>query len=126
MSVVLDASAVLAMVLHEPGREAVRAVLAGAVMNTVNLSEVYTKVVENRLDVDAVRAAIQASPMRIVAFDDAHAILTGKLRQQTRQYGLSLGDRACLATAIRERRPVMTADKAWLKLGLDIEITSIR
>ena len=126
MSVVLDASALLAMVLHEPGRDVVRAALDGAVISTVNLSEVYTKVVEKGLDVDAVRAAIQTSPIHIVAFGDEHALWTGKLRKQTRAHGLSLGDRACLATAMHEKRPVMTADKAWRNLDLGIEVIVIR
>ncbi len=126
MSMVLDSSAVLAMLLHEPGGDRVRSALGGAVINAVNLSEVYAKSVEKALDADAVRKAFTALSISIVPFDDAHAFIAGKLRQQTRDYGLSLGDRACLATAMIERRPVLTADRAWLKLGLDIEITAIR
>jgi len=78
------------------------------------------------LDVEAVRKAFSALSINVVPFGDAHAFIAGKLREQTRAYGLSLGDRACLATAILERRGVLTADKAWLNLRLDIEITSIR
>ena len=126
MTVVLDSSAVLAMVLNETGHAVVRQALDGAVISAVNLSEVYTKVVEKGLDVDAIRLAMLASPVRVVAFGDGHAFLAGKLRESTRSHGLSLGDRACLATAMLERGSVLTADKAWLKLGLDIEIISIR
>jgi len=126
MSVVLDASAVLAMVLHEPGRDAVRAAMGEAAISTVNLSEVYTKVVEKRLDVGAVRDALLASRIQIVAFDDEAALLAGKLREQTKAFGLSLGDRACLATALIEKGAVMTADKAWRNLDLGVEIIVIR
>jgi len=126
MSVVLDSSAILAMVLDEPGHIAVRRALAGSLISAVNLSEVYTKVVEKRLDVDAIQLAMSASPIQVVPFNDLHALLAGKLREQTRAYGLSLGDRACLATAILEKRAVMTTDKAWRNLNLDVEIIVIR
>jgi len=126
MSVVLDSSAILAMVLDEPGHIAVRRALAGSLISAVNLSEVYTKVVEKRLDLDAIQLAMSASPIQVVPFNDLHALLAGKLREQTRAYGLSLGDRACLATAILEKRAVMTTDKAWRNLNLDVEIIVIR
>lgn len=126
MSVILDSSAILAMLLHEPGGDQVRGALGGAVISTVNLSEVYAKSVEKALDAEAVRKAFSALSIGIVPFNDVHAFIAGKLRQQTRDYGLSLGDRACLATAIVERRSVLTADRAWLSLGLDVKITAIR
>ncbi len=126
MSVVLDASAALALLLDEPGSEKVVGSIQGALISSVNMSEVYTKSVDLGKDVAVARAFFLSLPVRIVSFDDVHARLAGDLRRQTRRYGLSLGDRACLATAMLEKRSVLTADKAWLKLDLDIEIISIR
>jgi len=126
MTVVLDASAALALLLDEPGSEKVAAVIHGSIISSVNMSEVYAKSVDLAKDVDATRKFFRALPVRIVGFDDAHAFVAGRLRRQTRRHGLSFGDRACLATAMVEKRPVLTADKAWLMLDLDIEITSIR
>jgi PIN domain nuclease of toxin-antitoxin system len=44
----------------------------------------------------------------------------------TRPYGLSLGDRACLALAIRRKATVYTTDAAWKNLNLGIEVEVIR
>lgn len=126
MSVVLDASALLAFFLGEPGSDAVRAVLDDALINTVNLSEIYATAVEKGVDVEAVRNSVTALSIRIVPFGETHAFIAGELRKHTRRHGLSLGDRACLATAIIEKCPVITADRIWLKVGLDMEITLIR
>lgn len=126
MSVVLDSSAVLAVVLNEPGSQRVGAALNGAVISAVNLSEIYATASEKGLDIAGIRGAVAGLGIRIVPFGDTHALLAGQLRPVTRSLGLSLGDRACLATAIFEKRPAMTADKAWLNLNLPIEIISIR
>lgn len=126
MSVVLDASAILALLLREPGSETVSAVAASAVISSVNAAEVYSKATEKGVDVVQARRLLAGLGLRIASFDDDHAYLAGILRHDTRKHGLSLGDRACLATAMLERLPVLTADRAWLHLGLAIEITAIR
>ncbi|MFZ1106612.1 MAG: PIN domain-containing protein [Hyphomicrobiaceae bacterium] len=64
--------------------------------------------------------------LAIVPFDEELARQTGALRPATRSLGLSLGDRACLALAQRERLPVLTADRSWAKLDLGIAITMVR
>jgi len=40
--------------------------------------------------------------------------------------GLSLGDRACLALALREQAPVLTGDRAWSKVDVGVEVVLIR
>ncbi|HWU48278.1 MAG TPA: type II toxin-antitoxin system VapC family toxin [Asticcacaulis sp.] len=126
MSAVLDASALLAMLLYEPGRETVLAALKGAAVSAVNMSEVYAKIAEKGLDMEAARKAFSTLPFEVTPFDEAHAFLAGQLRVATRAYGLSFGDRACLATAMLAKRAVLTADRAWLRLDLGIDIVAIR
>jgi ribonuclease VapC len=46
--------------------------------------------------------------------------------RRIRHYGLSLGDRACLALAMELKLPVVTADRAWIDLDLGIDICVIR
>ncbi|HEY6577890.1 MAG TPA: hypothetical protein VIY09_01080, partial [Rhizomicrobium sp.] len=50
----------------------------------------------------------------------------GELERTTRNIGISLGDRFCLALAISAKRPVVTTDRIWLALGYGIEIILAR
>lgn len=126
MSVVLDSSAVLALLWNEAGSNLVMARLGGAIVSAVNVAEIYAKCAERSQDVEAARRVLQNMPLEIRGFDEPQALLSGKLRVLTRPFGLSLGDRACLAMAILEKRPVMTADRTWQKLDLGVEIIAIR
>jgi ribonuclease VapC len=125
--VVLDASAVLALINDEPGAEKLPlALLSEAVISAVNLAEVHSKLVGRGMDAkDAWEAAL--SPVsEVVAFSAEQAKTTGDLVAGTRRFGLSLGDRACLALAAALKAPVYTADKSWKKLNLSVQIHLIR
>ena len=94
---VLDASALLALLLGEPGGEKVKTVLDGALLCAVNLAEVvshYAKLGASRTDIEAM---LRQVPIRIVPVDTALSYEAGMLRPITLQGGLSLGDRYCLA-----------------------------
>jgi ribonuclease VapC len=125
----LDASAVLAVLNDEPGAERVReAMVQGAFVSAVNLSEVVAKLTERQLSNSAIEAALAQLEFEVMPFDERQAHIAGFLRRDTREQGLSLGDRACLALAASERVPALTAERAWARLALDppIEITMIR
>lgn len=64
--------------------------------------------------------------LEVVPFGEADALASAELRTSTRHAGLSLADRACLALAIRENAPVITADRAWARLDLGLDIQLIR
>lgn len=125
-SVVLDASALLTVLNGETGSDKVIEVLPGAVMNTVNLSEVVAKLVENDMPEKAALEAIDELDFLIKPFDEEMAYKAAFLRPATKNIGLSLGDRACLATGLILRLPVITADRVWRKLTLPLEIQLIR
>lgn len=111
---VLDASALLALLLGEPGADKVRAVLDGAAMGAVNLAEIvsfYAKLGAARDDVEAM---LQPLPLRLVPADAALSYEAGMLRAATVPFGLSLGDRYCLALAKQEGVPALTAERRWL------------
>jgi PIN domain nuclease of toxin-antitoxin system len=124
--IVLDASAVLALLKREPGAERVRAALGRAILGTVNVAEVHSKLVDLGLSRDAAEARIRFLGCAIVAFSEGHAIEAGALIAETRGLGLSLGDRACLALAIERKATVYTTDRIWKDLDLGIEIEMIR
>ncbi|MEI9906050.1 MAG: type II toxin-antitoxin system VapC family toxin [Asticcacaulis sp.] len=126
MSSVLDASAVMALIMREPGEEKVRGEIGDAIISSVNMAEVYSTCADRKLDPAVIGRTLSGMGLAILNFLPAHAFVAGQLRPLTRSHGLSLGDRACLATAMVEKLPVMTADRAWLTLSLPVEVISIR
>lgn len=125
--VVLDASAVLALLQGEAGADIVADLLPRGAMSAVNLSEVVAKLTDHGMPADAARTALDGLPIEVHPFDRDAAYAAGELRRVTRGAGLSLGDRACLALAMRLGVPAVTADRAWASLAADIvRITVIR
>ena len=124
--VALDSSAILAVFLSEPGGEAVLSVLPGALLSTVNLAEVITRMINLGADSEHVWSRIHSIQCEISVFTDEQARIAAELKAVTRPFGLSLGDRACLALAIERKATVYTTDKAWKNLELGIKIEVIR
>jgi PIN domain nuclease of toxin-antitoxin system len=122
----LDASALLAYLQQEQGGTQVRQVLFAACMSTVNWCEVVQKLHANAIDDKAVAKTLSLLGLRFIPFGVAHADKAGELWKTTAPFGLSLGDRACLATGLVENMPVMTADKMWQKISLPLNIQLIR
>ena len=116
---VLDASAVLAVLNGERGEKKVIPLLSESAISSVNLSEVAAKLLEAGMDETSAQIAISVLGIGEVAeFTEDLAWAAARLRPLTKQYGLSLGDRACLALAIKLNVPAVTADKEWSKLKL--------
>ena len=111
--VVLDASALLALIHDEPGAAKVAEALAGSRMSSVNLAEVISHFVHAGMPAAEVDAMLRPLPVEIVAADEGLAHIAGRLRAATAAAGLSLGDRFCLALAQRDGLPAMTADRQW-------------
>jgi ribonuclease VapC len=125
--IVLDASALLALLNNEPGADKLTPeLLSNAASSTVNLAEVQTKLVhEGGKPEEAWEDTL--SPIReAMPFTEEHARIAGSLVAQTRALGLSLGDRACLALGLALKAPVYTADKSWRSLKLGVLIHVIR
>src|SRR5271163_1560896 len=125
--IVLDASALLALLNQEPGAETLTPeLLRAAAVSTVNLAEVHGKLVGRGLRPDEAWEAALSPIREVVSFTPEHARLAGDLLPQTRELGLSLGDRACLALGLALKAPVYTADKSWKKLKVGARIRVIR
>lgn len=145
MTVVLDASALLAYWLDEPGADVVtkRVGGEGASISAANFAEAVTKLVDRRPQLATelpnvparmpaeAAASLPGMPLAggaisVEAFTLADALGCATLRPQTRQLGLSLGDRACLVLGQRMSAAVLTADRAWASLSVGVEIVVIR
>jgi PIN domain nuclease of toxin-antitoxin system len=123
---VLDASALLALLQQEPGAEVVAAVLSGAYVSTVNWSEVIQKSLAQEIDTEDMQEDFESLGVQFVPFSVVHAQYAAQFWPQTRAYGLSLGDRACLALAKEKEAITLTTDQTWKKLKLDIDVQTIR
>lgn len=126
MVVVLDASAFLAWLQAEPGAEQVDPVLDGALMSTVNWSEVLQRTLARDIPIEGLRSDTEALGVQLKAFDAQQAEQASHFWPLTRSRGLSLGDRACLALAHQNKAVALTADKAWAELELNVKVELIR
>lgn len=128
MAFILDASALLALIFREPGADVVGTALkAGAQMSAVNVAEVASRLHQEGWTAFDVNALFQDLPILILPFDFNTAALCGRYRPLTDHLGLSLGDRACLATAYLQAGTALTADRTWTQLDLeDVAISCIR
>nr|WP_317893909.1 type II toxin-antitoxin system VapC family toxin [uncultured Sphingomonas sp.] len=122
MSVVLDASALLAMLRGEAGARKVEGALAGCRMSVVNMAEVASHYHKLGMPDDEVDRMLRPLPVELVPADAALAREAGRLRRHTVGGGLSLGDRFCLALAKRDGLPAWTADRKWKEIAAAAEV----
>jgi ribonuclease VapC len=123
---VLDSSALLAMLQSEPGGDLVQELLEASSMSTVNWSEVVQKALDRKVETAGLREDLEALGLEITPFTPEQAERTARLRSPTQPFGLSLGDRACLALAEERKLPAVTADRVWGSMGIGIEVRVIR
>jgi PIN domain nuclease of toxin-antitoxin system len=122
----LDSSAILAAFYHEPGADFVNEILRQSVVSSVNFAECIGKMACRGIPAEEAKTALKDLITEVIAFDHLLAFTTGELAAATRPFGLSLGDRACIATALHLGLEAVTADKIWAKLKLPIKIKFIR
>jgi ribonuclease VapC len=123
---VIDASALLALLNDEPGADVVAEALPQGVISAVNLSEVVAKLCDAGMPEKAIHQALQPLGIEIVPFDEEQAYQAGLLRSSTQDFGISLGDRACLSLAKKLGIEALTADRAWAELSIGTTIKVIR
>jgi len=124
---ILDASALLALINLEKGKDIVEKLLPVSVMSTVNAAEVVGEVcLKFSIDKKDCETMVSTLVNKIVDFDLSQAAIAGELKRTTSKYGLSLGDRACIALGLSLNLPIYTSDTIWSKLDVPIKITLIR
>jgi PIN domain nuclease of toxin-antitoxin system len=116
---ILDTSAIVALLRRERGHELVaEAIVAGAGVCTANVAETATTMVRRGLPPNEVETILVDLPISVFDVTRELALQAGLLYSATKSFGLSLGDRLCLALALREGREALTADRMWTDAGL--------
>lgn len=124
-SVVFDASAIIALLRSEPGAEVVEQHIGDGLISAVNLQEVVKDLLRRGIPIEAALDLLDALHLDVRPHGQQDAIAAASLYQATKQYGSGLGDRTCMALAIAEGLPAVTADQAWGKLevaGLSVRL----
>jgi ribonuclease VapC len=125
-SYVIDASALLAAINDEPGGEVLGTIIEPLLISAVNLSEVIARLADRGAPREFVDTLLESFDLDVRPFDRTQAYEAGMLRPATRPQGLSFGDRACVALARLEGLPLLTAERAWRQLNLDVEVRLLR
>lgn len=118
-SVVLDASAVIALVRDEPGADRVAEHLGNAVISAVNFQEVVKALLQRGFEIDVVREILDNLRLDIHPHDADAAVASALLVSETAQYGRGIGDRTCMALGIALGCPVLTTDREWKNVKID-------
>ena len=126
VAAIADASAILALLKQEAFDKLDPRRLFRATISAVNLSEVLERLCSGGLSTSEADEAVAELNLRVADFDETQARLAAYLRPRTRRAGLSLGDRACLALGLSLDCPVITADRAWARLDVGVEVVLIR
>jgi PIN domain nuclease of toxin-antitoxin system len=128
VNVLLDASALLAFVQAEPGAEIVERALEGSLISAVNFSESATRIAARGIDPRPVLDDILEFGIDVLDFDFRCSMALIDVQAHERRLGvrLSLGDRCCLATAMIEELPILTADREWSRFADLVDIAVVR
>ncbi|TMB89751.1 MAG: type II toxin-antitoxin system VapC family toxin [Chloroflexi bacterium] len=125
MAVLLDASALLALLYDERGAAEVRAQIDEARLLAVNLEEVLGVLLKDGMPVDIARHTVDTLGLSIAPYTEAMAWRSAELRRRLPS-GLGIADRACLAAAAVLGTPVLIADALWRKaaevFGVDVRV----
>lgn len=116
--VVLDASAVLALLRDEPGADIVAGHMGNAAISAVNLQEVAKEMLREGAVASAVRAILDELALDVRAHDAEAAYISAELYEKTKTFGRGLGDRSCMALGLQLALPVLTTDREWRKIKI--------
>lgn len=126
-SIVLDASALLALVHKETGWQKVADAVPDAAVSAVNLAEIVSKLADEGFSEEDARQLLLAMEFETVSFEADQAYVVGTLRRSTKKEdNLSLGDRCCLSLGIHLGMPVLTCDRQWAQVTAGVMVRLVR
>ena len=125
-SFVLDASALLALLNEEPGKDVIEEAIGDCSISAVNYCEVIGKLIDAGVPEDDACHTVELLNIEIVDLDAKLAFQAASLRPATRILRLSLGDRCCLALGRARKATVLTCERSWSKLKIGVKVKLIR
>lgn len=127
-TVVFDSSVIIALIENEPGAKVASPHIANALTLSVNFTEAVTFFAKKIDNPEHLHGLLRPFVENVIPYTFEAAFMAGQMIRQTIPFGLSLGDRACLALALTRKLPVLTADRVWQELEhiLDIQVELIR
>jgi PIN domain nuclease of toxin-antitoxin system len=117
-SIVFDASAILALLRDEPGADVVAQYIGDGLISAVNFQEVIKGLLRREVPIDAALAMLDALHLDVRPHGRGDAVAAATLYSAAKEFGSGLGDRTCMALAIAEGLPVLTADQEWAKIKI--------
>lgn len=126
MKVVLDASAVTAVLRDEDGADVVLKHLRGGLISAVNLAEVFCTSQRRGIPASTIAVTMRQMELQIVPFDDQQALLVADIYLTTTGSSVGFADRACMAAAVHHKLPVLTGDQDWLKHDIGVKVKLFR
>jgi PIN domain nuclease of toxin-antitoxin system len=125
LSHVLDSSAVLAWLQDEPGSARVQALLEGAVVTAANWAEILQKARQHGADPHEAGLLLRSLALEVSEITREDGEMAAEIWKNS--VPLSLGDRLCLAVAIRLQLPVVTTDRLWSEASIEgVEVEVLR
>ena len=127
-SVVLDTSALLALLRDERGALIVSAEIENATISAVNLAEAATRQYQTGVTRAEFLGVVAPFNLEVAPVDQALALDTADIREIGRKFGLSQADCICVALAKQRGLSALTADQDWAKIAdiLGVEVKLIR
>lgn len=117
-----DSSVVIAILRRETGYQNGEKYISHGAISAVNWAEVAGFMGRNNAPVDIIQQTLAKYPLKVLPYEEDLVVPTGYLTAGRKRLGLSLGDRACLATAIKYKLPVLTADRVWKELEKELRL----
>lgn len=113
----LDTSVIIALLKKESGYKILEEVIASSAISSVNLSESVSVLTRSNIAENEIDVIVTVIVPEIIPFCENIAIKTCKLSRLTKDYGLFLGDRKCIAIGCYYNMEIYTTDKIWLKVA---------
>jgi len=80
--------------------------------------EIIKELLRRSIPLDNILEILDALHLNVRVHGRDEAIAAAALYSATKEYGNRLGDRSCMALAIAEKIPALTADHSWAKIKM--------